>query len=118
MWAGRQPARYLSTISLRPCSVVRALPWDTRTSEQVLGLRQATPHSEVLLRSSRHRCHQRPGRVQLDEIAPHAAALVHTRQNSAGAVIASLSIAAATHGKSQAETENLLVEAIQDRNLR
>src|SRR3954454_1015033 len=65
MWAGRQPARYLSTISLRPCSVVRALPWDTRTFKQVLGLRQATPHSEVLLRSTPTGRHKRSGWVQL-----------------------------------------------------
>src|SRR3954463_16669614 len=65
MCAFGQPAWCLPTISLRPWTVVRALPWDTRTSEQVLGLRQATPHSGVLLRSSRPRRHQRPGRVHL-----------------------------------------------------
>lgn len=30
-----------------------------------VGLRQATPHSEVLPTSSRHACYQRHGRVQL-----------------------------------------------------
>src|SRR4051794_30083563 len=64
MCAFGQPARCRATISLRPWTVVRALPWDTGTSEQVLGLRQATPHSEVLLRSSPGR-HQRPGPVHL-----------------------------------------------------
>src|SRR5699024_5640258 len=34
----------------------------------VVTLRQATPHPEVLLTSTNHReCHQRPGRVHLDE---------------------------------------------------
>src|SRR5271156_5224829 len=31
-----------------------------------MGLRQATPHPEVLLTSSRHACYQRPGQVHLD----------------------------------------------------
>src|SRR5271163_4443978 len=30
-----------------------------------MGLRQATPHPEVLLTSSRHACYQRPGQVHL-----------------------------------------------------
>jgi hypothetical protein len=33
MCACRQPARCLATISFRPWTVVRALPWATRTSE-------------------------------------------------------------------------------------
>ena len=52
-------------ISNRPCTVVRALRWDTRTSGLVMGLRQATPHPEVLFTSSQHACYQRHDRVQL-----------------------------------------------------
>ena len=34
-----------------------------------VGLRQATPHPEVLPFSSRHACYQRPGRVHLVSIS-------------------------------------------------
>src|SRR5918997_4166350 len=66
MCACAQPARCRATISLRPWTVVRALPWDTGNLRVDVGLRQATPHSEVLLRSSPNRWHQRPGPVHLD----------------------------------------------------
>jgi hypothetical protein len=38
-----------------------------------VGLRQATPHPEVLPFSSRHACYQRPGRVHLGALIPHPA---------------------------------------------
>src|SRR4051794_11132815 len=54
----------------------------------------------------------------LDEVASHAAALVHTRQNSAGAVIAGLSVAAAAHGIPQNHTESLVSEALRQQGVR
>src|SRR3954463_2571273 len=65
MCACGQPAWCRSTINRRPWTVVRALPWDTENLRADVGLRQATPHSEVLLRSSSQARHQRPGRVHL-----------------------------------------------------
>src|SRR5271156_5759882 len=46
-----------------------------------MGLRQATPHPEVLLTSSRHACYQRPGQVHLDGI-PLAIELAASRMAS------------------------------------
>ena len=66
MWACGQPAWWRWTISSRPWTVSRALRVGHENLRVDVGLRQATPHPEVLLRSSQLACHQRPGRVHLD----------------------------------------------------